>query len=246
LDRASVRAHVLLCMLAYYLQCTCFKPRPDLFDIRSGRPRAQRNLNRWQCEPSTGAHAGRRANAPTQYIANHSLARIPHPGSRSRTLTRIYSRPLARSRHRQRLATPERPTQPPRPRSARRHAHRVETRHHRPNYISFALKSTASRAKESGYKPLHESRGNNGRPSLARKLGRRTSVRLYRCAPCFRSLADRFDPPYATCRGQRLRLIPDRDSCAPRLRANPHRKVVELLLWFTASRSLAALSNVMC
>ena len=146
-----VRAHVLLCMLAYYLQWHMRQqPRPDAVRrARSGRPRGAAHLTGGQGRALTGgATQGRpQTHRPGRWRTAPG-AQLPHPARRSRHAHPQCRPPRARSPHRH--PRHPHPHTAPRPRSARRHAHRVD----RPtpltaNYIN-GLRSKAGKVRSKG------------------------------------------------------------------------------------------------
>ena len=122
-----VRAHVLLCMLAYYLQWHMRRSlAPMLFDEPDPAAReAQRTSPVAKAEPSPAAQ---RKAAPQTHRPRRRRtapgAQLPHPARRSRDAHPQCRPPRARSPHRH--TRHPHPHTAPRPRSARRHARRVD------------------------------------------------------------------------------------------------------------------------
>ena len=122
-----VRAHVLLCMLAYYLQWHMRQSlAPMLFDEPDpAAPRGAAHLAGGQGRAlAGGATQGRpQTHRPGRWRTAPG-AQLPHPARRSRHAHPQCRPPRARSPHRHPRHPHPHPA--PRPRSARRHAHRVD------------------------------------------------------------------------------------------------------------------------
>src|SRR5277367_751 len=121
-----VRAHVLLCMLAIICNGTCAEASPRCCSTSPIRPPARRSaIPRWpRPSPRRRRNARPPANAPSPMMENHSRctastpcwAISPPSPAMSSGSGAIASPP----------SSPPHPHTAPRPRSARRHAHRVD------------------------------------------------------------------------------------------------------------------------
>ena len=121
-----MRAHVLLCMLAYYLQWPCAGASPRCCSTTPIPPPPRRSApHRWpRPSPRQPRDARPPANAPTLQMANHSGAQLPHPARRSRHPHPQCRPPRARPHHRH--SRHPHPHTAPRPQSAWRNTDRVD------------------------------------------------------------------------------------------------------------------------
>ena len=78
-----VRAHVLLCMLAYYLEWHMRRPlAPMLFDDHDGAAAEARACRRWPRPRSPRRHTGRRSTQRDPATASPTGAQLPHTAGR--------------------------------------------------------------------------------------------------------------------------------------------------------------------